>query len=866
MPNTIANAVASTHPSPSPAQRDAGNYRKGKLRLHGLEISIENPKGTRRRPEWKPLACHYGYINRTEGRDGDHVDVFIGPNPSSELVFVVDQVTESGKRFDEHKVMLGFTSKAKAKAGYLANYQAGWKCGPITAMTIEQFKTWLRDGDTTKRVAMQVSKYDKSGGLPSIPGTQPGVTHQVGETKSFNGTTYRLNENHRWELANPEEGSQGGVPGADPAQQPPDQSASPQPSPAADPAARNAFTASRLHTVHPEIGGLLRAIHESPHFQQSGEFASYDVHKKVAGDLYHTLSKHAGKEIAGGQVVDLGQGRVGFASEAGSIAVWPADASGRHQITYTNKTGIVGRAMAGQKGGGDGEQQQQGQQEQPAEAGGDNQPSVENEPEAPPRVAKPIAPPPLPAQSGAGGNPFRQEPTPPAKPQQNPSPAPSPARAGGKLPDEQAYDDSLTPAKPRPPHVALRERANQWKEKAVAARDAWTQAVEDREHPKRIRALKQKFTALREAYNDHERHARRAEGEHKARLRESGKATKERMKSLGIGPYAGKGRQGGGKSSAPSAPPAEKSGKSPPAEKPIPLIDHAEQNPGKGDVPTPTPEALEMGKLPMESQRAGSAAQTFLKSAGLSVTPENHKAIQHAIRRGWVKNKGELRAMLKTAKKIHERGNLKDENGGAASDHAALREAIRRKGNRERRESWAKIVKQKADHWEMPAKEFHDTASQYYKEFVAPHKEREDVKDELRNMVGVSANKLRQIEERGGKGGKGGDYSNVKGLDNAVEYLKNNFPHLIENENPEQTAWEMLKEGKKPPPGKTSEEFMQKFEEALSNGYTLEKNTDVAPMSQEEIEKLRESGGGGGGGNETMLPFAKTRKGVVIRY
>jgi hypothetical protein len=539
--------------------------------------------------------------------------------------------------------------------------------------------------------------------------------------------------------------------------------------------------------------------------------------------------------------------------------------------------------MAGQKGGGDGGQQQQEQpgSEQPAEAGGDNQPSVENEPEAPPRVAKPIAPPPLPApanggnatqqQPNAGGNPFRQPATAPAAKQQQPN------GPGGKLPDEQAYDDSLTPAKPRPPHVALRERANQWKEKAVAARDAWTQAVEDREHPKRIRALKQKFTALREAYNDHERHARRAEGEHKARLRESGKATKERMKSLGIGPYAGKGRQGGGKSSAPSAPPAEKSGKSPPAEKPIPLIDHAEQNPGKGDVPTPTPEALEMGKLPMESQRAGSAAQTFLKSAGLSVTPENHKAIQHAIRRGWVKNKGELRAMLKTAKKIHEKGGthnyqelkgIKDpkERGRrraelAANDHHALKDAIRRKANRERRQSWASIVRQKADHWEMPAKEFHDTASQFYREFAAPMQAREEVKKRIRNAARLNKADISNLENKEGK-----DSDVLSRIDKPLQQIAGEYPQFFEGKDAGEVAWAMLREVPKPPPGKTSEEFMQKFEEALSNGYTLEKNTDVAPMSQEEIEKLRESGGGGGGGNETMLPFAKTRKGVVIRY
>lgn len=144
---------------PSDAQKASGNYRKGKTNLHGLTISIENAKGTRRKPEWPELSAHYGYINRTTGRDGDHVDVFIGPNHDSELVFVIDQQTAAG-RFDEHKCILGTTSKAEALELYRANYPADWMVGPVTAMTVEQFKAWLADGDTTKPVGAQVSKYE----------------------------------------------------------------------------------------------------------------------------------------------------------------------------------------------------------------------------------------------------------------------------------------------------------------------------------------------------------------------------------------------------------------------------------------------------------------------------------------------------------------------------------------------------------------------------------------------------------------------------------------------------------------------------------------------------------------------------------
>lgn len=953
MPTDISTAIAATHPNPSPAQREAGNYRKGKVRLHGLLISIENPKGTRRKPEWKPLAAHYGYLNRTEGKDGDHVDVYLGPNLRSELVFVIDQVTESGKRFDEHKCVLGCISKAQAKRLYLANYPASWRCGPITAMTIEQFKTWLAKGDTTRRASEQVSRYDKRQGIgrsadmnaPAGPSpkiaTGPAATyderkqHQVGETKmGASGQMLRLGENHRWQLANPDEpnsssptpggpgeadpnnpaanaqpqpgdGSQPPPPGAD--GQPPGEPPAP-PSPANDQATRNSFVASRLSTVHPEIGGLIRAIHESPSYQSSGEYVSFDVHKRVAADLHSTLTKHAGKEMAGGNVVDLGQGRVGFASEAGSIVVWPADETGRHQISYTNKTGIVGRAMAAggsqsqgnSQGGENGNAQPSqplGTVESPFEAeevGGGG--SGEQEPEAPPLPSEVAA---RGQQQGAGQqqrqqypgggeSPFRQPGQQRGGQQQPPT--------GGKLPDEQAYDDSLTAPKERPAHVLLRRRANTSKENFRAAFDNYEQAVHDRERPDRIRKLKKHAVHLREIYNEHHRQATRAEGEHRGRLKESGKATKERMKALGIGPYKPKPKAEKPaklpKEPKPAKLPKEKqpgAGKSAPAPAPTPLLDQAEKNPGAGDspgnVPTASPEALaaakEMGKLPKQAQLAGSAAQTYLKHSGLSVTPENHKVLQHAIRQGWVKDKKELRTLLKRAAQIHSKNSAASEakGTGATNDHDALREAVRRKGNRERRESWAKIVKEQASAWDMTPQEYHETASGVYREFVAPLQERESVKDSMRKMVGTNARKLRQIEERGGKGGKGGDYSNVKGLDSAAEYLQEHYPHLVENENAEETAWNMIKEGRKQVPGKTSQEFTDHMGEFLQNGMGFGGGGDgeggMSPEELAEIERQNaetgfgdedDSQGAGTRGGQSMVPFAKLRAGAVRRY
>ena len=143
---------------PSKAQAEAGNYRMKHVRIAGLDISIETPKGKRRRPEWPPMAADYGYIKGTTGKDGDHLDVFVGPKPNSEVVYVIDQSNKDGG-FDEHKIMLGFIGMKNAVDCYKRCYTPGWKVGPVTAMTIGQFKNWIRDGKHKKPIEMQVSKY-----------------------------------------------------------------------------------------------------------------------------------------------------------------------------------------------------------------------------------------------------------------------------------------------------------------------------------------------------------------------------------------------------------------------------------------------------------------------------------------------------------------------------------------------------------------------------------------------------------------------------------------------------------------------------------------------------------------------------------
>ncbi len=101
------------------------------------------------------MAHHYGDIKGYKGADGDDIDVFIGDNPESNQLFIVDQIDPKTGAFDEHKVMIGFNSLDEAKAGYLANYEENWQgAGEITAVPEADFKQWLK-GDTTKPYRLQ---------------------------------------------------------------------------------------------------------------------------------------------------------------------------------------------------------------------------------------------------------------------------------------------------------------------------------------------------------------------------------------------------------------------------------------------------------------------------------------------------------------------------------------------------------------------------------------------------------------------------------------------------------------------------------------------------------------------------------------
>lgn len=133
---------------PTPAQAAAGNYKKPRRHWKNLEIAIENPVGSIREGKgWRTkMSNAYGYICRTEGVDGDEVDVYLGPDlDTAPMVYVVHQRRYGDwDKFDEDKCMLGFASEAAARAAYLKHYDDPRFLGPITALTVGDFINKVR--------------------------------------------------------------------------------------------------------------------------------------------------------------------------------------------------------------------------------------------------------------------------------------------------------------------------------------------------------------------------------------------------------------------------------------------------------------------------------------------------------------------------------------------------------------------------------------------------------------------------------------------------------------------------------------------------------------------------------------------------
>ncbi len=158
--------------NPTEAQIEAENYKKAHVDIDGLKISIENPVGSTRSgtdkggKEWtQDIWDDYGYIKGSMGYDKDHVDVFLHADLSGkpDTVYIINQLNKENS-FDEHKCMIGYASKASARASYLQNYEDGWdRDGTIIEMAWDDFKKWSKSdlpakGECTEEYLEKIAK------------------------------------------------------------------------------------------------------------------------------------------------------------------------------------------------------------------------------------------------------------------------------------------------------------------------------------------------------------------------------------------------------------------------------------------------------------------------------------------------------------------------------------------------------------------------------------------------------------------------------------------------------------------------------------------------------------------------------------
>ncbi len=169
-------AEAQTDVTPTPAQKDAGNYKKGRFTWNGAEIAMENPAGTVRSGvneqgvAWQQtMNSGYGYFtskpgaDTVDGKPTEGVDVYVGPDITMPMAYVINQAKDPsqeavGENFDEHKVMVGYPSLQAAIDAYKLDFQPA-RDYQIDAVTMrpDQLKGWLDKPQHNKPVSLGIA-------------------------------------------------------------------------------------------------------------------------------------------------------------------------------------------------------------------------------------------------------------------------------------------------------------------------------------------------------------------------------------------------------------------------------------------------------------------------------------------------------------------------------------------------------------------------------------------------------------------------------------------------------------------------------------------------------------------------------------
>lgn len=155
--------------TPTPKYRTLGAYVrekrandpiKRKVKVQGVPIWLEWLKGETR--EYKRngvvkyrrlMEADYGYIPGTVDSDGEELDVYLGPDRDARNAYVIRQMKKTGG-FDEHKVMVGYSSKSAAKASYMAHMSGCPECfGGMQAIPVTSLVALYGDNKASKEKA-----------------------------------------------------------------------------------------------------------------------------------------------------------------------------------------------------------------------------------------------------------------------------------------------------------------------------------------------------------------------------------------------------------------------------------------------------------------------------------------------------------------------------------------------------------------------------------------------------------------------------------------------------------------------------------------------------------------------------------------
>lgn len=151
---------------------------EGKTVFQGLPIAIENDVGSVRQGQdkgghkWRTVMKYpYGYIVGTKGKgmDGMAIDCYVGPNKDAKYAFVVHQMKPDTGKYDEDKVMLGFTDAAEAKAAYLDHYDNPKFFGSISAVPMAEFKKKVAESSKSPQKISGMAKAVSLAGSVASP-------------------------------------------------------------------------------------------------------------------------------------------------------------------------------------------------------------------------------------------------------------------------------------------------------------------------------------------------------------------------------------------------------------------------------------------------------------------------------------------------------------------------------------------------------------------------------------------------------------------------------------------------------------------------------------------------------------------------